>query len=180
MDEQKLISLCIHGSENAQNLLYDSFADQMFRICLRYMGNYMDAEDVLMKGFYKVFKNLGSFEYRGNKSLSKWIKTIMINESLMFLRDSRKFAFESIDSTHTQIPDEKESDVDAEQIFQLILKLPDGYRTVLNLFIMDGLSHEEIAGQLGISINTSKSQLSRARALLKEQLFKVNENGRQI
>jgi RNA polymerase sigma-70 factor (ECF subfamily) len=144
------------------------------------MGNYMDAEDVLMKGFYKVFKNLGSFEYRGNKSLSKWIKTIMINESLMFLRDSRKFAFESIDSTHTQIPDEKESDVDAEQIFQLILKLPDGYRTVLNLFIMDGLSHEEIAGQLGISINTSKSQLSRARALLKEQLFKVNENGRQI
>ena len=178
MEEQKLISHCICGSEKAQKLLYDRFANQMFRICLRYTGNHMDAEDVLMNGFHKVFKNIGKFEFRGTNSLSKWIKTIMINESLMFLRNSHKFMFASIDNTHIQIADETENEIDAELIYQLILKLPDGYRTVLNLFIIDGLSHEEIASQLGISINTSKSQLSRARGLLKEQLFKLEGNGR--
>ena len=178
MDDQSLISHCIKGDEKAQKLLYDRFANQMFRLCLRYTGNYMDAEDVLVTAFHKIFKNIGRFEFRGNNSLLKWIKVIMINESLMFLRGSRKFMFETIDNTHIQVADEKENDIDAEQIYQLILKLPDGYRTVLNLFIIDGLSHEEIASQLGISINTSKSQLSRARALLKEQLFKLEKNGR--
>ena len=180
MDEQKVIYNCISGNEKAQKQLYEHFANQMFRVCLRYTGNYMDAEDVLITAFYKVYNNIGGFEYRGNNSLSKWITTIMINESLMFLRNSKKFMFESIDNTHIQIADEKESEIDAEQIYQLILKLPDGYRTVLNLFIIDGLSHEEIATQLGISINTSKSQLSRARTLLKEQLFKLEGNGRYI
>jgi RNA polymerase sigma factor (sigma-70 family) len=178
LDEQKLISQCTCGNEKAQKLLYDRFANQMFRVCLRYTGNAMDAEDVLITAFFKVFKNIGKFEYRGNNSLSKWIKTIMINESLMFLRNSRKFMFETIDNTHIQIADKIENEIDAEQIYQLILNLPDGYRTVLNLFIIDGLSHEEIAIQLGISSNTSKSQLSRARALLKEQLFKLEDNGR--
>jgi RNA polymerase sigma factor (sigma-70 family) len=78
------------------------------------------------------------------------------------------------------IAGEPENEIDAEQIYRLIVRLPSGYRTVINLFVIDGFSHEEIANQLGISINTSKSQLSRARALLKEQLFKTAENGRQV
>jgi RNA polymerase sigma-70 factor (ECF subfamily) len=178
LDEQLLISQCISGKEKAQKLLYDSYANQMFRLCLRYTGNYHDAEDVMITAFHKVFKNIGNFEYRGDGSLIKWVKTIMINESLMFLKSSRKYVFENIENTHVQIADEIENTIDAEQIYQLILKLPDGYRTEVNLFIVDGLSHEEIANQLGISVNTSKSQLSRARALLKEQLFKLEENGR--
>ena len=178
MDDQKLISLCIKGDKKAQKLLYDRFANQMFRVCLRYTGNCTDAEDVLVIAFFKVFNNLKNFEYKGNNSLSKWIVTIMINESLMFLRKKRKFTFEEADNSLAQVPNDEESEIDAEQIYQLILRLPDGYRTVLNLFVIDGLSHEEIANQLGISISTSKSQLSRARALLKDQLFKLQDNGR--
>jgi len=178
LDERILISKCISGNEKAQKLFYDTFANQMFRLCLRYTGDYHDAEDVMIIAFHKVFKNIRNFEYRGDGSLKRWVKTIMINESLMFLKSSRKFMFETIDNTHIQIADGIENTIDAEQIYQLILKLPDGYRTVVNLFIIDGLSHEEIANQLGISVNTSKSQLSRARALLKEQLFKLEENGR--
>jgi RNA polymerase sigma factor (sigma-70 family) len=178
LNERELIQLCNRGNEKAQKELYDCYANQMFRVCLRYTGNYMDADDVMISAFYKVFKNLAGFEFRGEYSLQKWIKTIMINESLMFLRNSKKIIYESIDHTHVQITNEQENDIDAEQIHQLILQLPDGYRTVLNLFVLEGMSHEEIAIQLGISINTSKSQLSRARALLKEQLFKIAENGK--
>lgn len=178
MDEQKIIELCIKGNEKGQKLLYDCFANQMFRVCLRYTGNYMDADDVVIVAFQKVFKNIDKFEYRGENSLKRWVKTIMINESLMFLRRSRRFLFESIDNSHIQIADTVECDIDAEQIYQLILKLPDGYRTVINMFIIEGMSHEEIAKQLEISVSTSKSQLSRGRAILKEQLFKLEENGR--
>ena len=105
----------------------------------------MDAEDVLSTGFYKVFTNIEKFENRGPNSLQKWIKTIMINESLMSLRKNNRNAFERIDDSHLQISDDVENEIDAEKIFQLILALPTGYRTVLNLFIIDGLSHEEIS-----------------------------------
>jgi RNA polymerase sigma-70 factor (ECF subfamily) len=152
----------------------------MYRICLRYTGNYMDAEDIMITAFHKVFKNIGIFEYRGNNSLLKRVKTIMINESLMFLRNSKKMILESIDDKHTQITEPKENDIDAEQIYQIMLQLPDGYRTVLNLYIVEGYSHDEIASQLGIGVNTSKSQLSRGRALLKEKLFKLEEYGREV
>lgn len=180
MDDKKLISHCISGSEKAQKLLYERFANQMFRICYRYTGNNMDAEDVLITAFYKVFKNIERFEYRGDNSLLKWIKTIMINESLMFLRSSRKLTLETIDDSHVHIAVEDESEIDAEHIYQQISLLPDGYRTVLNMFVIDGLSHEEIAIQLEISINTSKSQLSRARNLLKEQLLKLGGYGIRV
>jgi RNA polymerase sigma factor (sigma-70 family) len=173
LEEQKLITHCIKGSVKAQKLLYDTYANQMFRTCLRYTANYMDAEDVMITAFHKVFKNIEKFEYRGDNSLAKWIKTIMINESLMFLRNSRRFMFEAIDNTHIQIANEKESEIDAEQIYQLIVRLPDGYRTVLNMFVMDGMNHEEISEKLGITVGTSKSQLSRARAMLKEQIIKL-------
>jgi RNA polymerase sigma factor (sigma-70 family) len=90
LDELRIIDHCIRGDRKAQKLLYDYFADQMFRVCLRYAGNTMDAEDILITAFFKVFKNIGRFEYRGSASLFGWIKKIMINESLMFLRDSKK------------------------------------------------------------------------------------------
>jgi len=177
LEEQKLVSHCVKGDEKAQKQLYECYANQMFRLCLRYTGNAMDAEDVMITAFHKVFKNIKTFEYRGESSLTKWIKTIMINESLMLLRCSRKYIFEPIDA-HEQVADGDDTEIDAEQIYQSILRLPDGYRTVLNLFVIDGLSHEEIAKQMGISVNTSKSQLSRARALLKSQLFKLEGNGK--
>jgi len=120
LDDRNLISQCLAGKEKAQKLLYESYVNQMYRLCLRYLGNIEDAEDIMITAFHKVFKNIQNFEYRGSGSLGKWIKTIMINESLMFLRSSRKHLFESIDSSHVSILYENESPIDAEQIFQLI------------------------------------------------------------
>lgn len=173
LKEEQLISRCKNGRSSSQRLLYDTYAAKMFRICFRYVRNEFDSEDVLIKGFMKVFKNLDRFEYRGEGSLEGWIKRIMINESLMFLRKNNNFNL--VPSSEAQfVETEASADVNlaAEDIYALILELPTGYRTVFNLYAIEGYSHKEIANQLGISENTSKSQLSKARAALRNLLVK--------
>jgi RNA polymerase sigma factor (sigma-70 family) len=179
LNELLLIRGCSNGNPKAQKALYEVYATRMFRICFRYIGNQFDAEDVLTIAFTKVFRSIARFEYRGTGSLDKWIKTIMINESLMFLRAARKLQIVSTDDMNVfDIPVIDNNNMEAEAIFALITRLPDGYRTIFNLFVIDGLSHDEIAAQLGISVGTSKSQLSRARALLQEQMIKLEYHGR--
>ncbi len=145
----------------------------MFAVCYRYIGNREMAEELLNNGFIKVFKNYSRFEYRGNDSLTSWIKRIMINECLMFSRKKNDFELlqiEELDNDNCFIDPE----FDAEnQILSMIKKLPVGYRTVFNLFAIEGYSHAEISRKLNIKESTSRSQLTMARRLLKEYLIKI-------
>ena len=171
MKGAQLINGCQKGNAKAQKHLYDAFATIMFRLCCRYVKDQPEAEDVLLKGFQKVFTGIKSFEYRDDKSLEGWIKKIMVNECLMLLRKTNNFNLTSISEDMPVLADiDLESNLSAEDIYALILELPAGYRTVFNLYVIEGYSHKEIASQLQISELTSRSQLSKAKALLRNKL----------
>ncbi|MCF8366914.1 MAG: sigma-70 family RNA polymerase sigma factor [Bacteroidales bacterium] len=170
--EEMLTSWCARGDRKSQKYLYETYANQMFRLMLRYLGNEQDANDALIVAFTKVLRNIGDFNFRGKGSLSAWIKKIMVNEALMVLRSKKQT--ESMDD-HQHIADKLDagSSLDAEDIYNLVKELPAGYRTVFNLFIIEGYNHSEIAGMLGISESTSKSQLNKARKKLQEKIIKT-------
>lgn len=146
----------------------------MFRLCYRYVREQQEAEDVLCKGFFKVFQHIGTFEDRGDASLQKWITRIMVNEALMFLRKNKLELVSEDDAQAIPAGTRTDSAVEAEDLYNMVRALPLGYRTVFNLFAIEGYSHQEIADQLGISEGTSKSQLSKARAML-QGMFHSNE-----
>ncbi|GEO05618.1 DNA-directed RNA polymerase sigma-70 factor [Adhaeribacter aerolatus] len=175
MKGEKLIKLCQQGDARAQKCLYDAYATPMFRLCLRYIRNQGEAEDTFIKGFHKVLANINQLLYRDDKSLDGWIKKIMVNECLMVLRKSNNFHLTSI-SNDLELPADfsLDSNLSAEAIYALVLELPTGYRTVFNLYVLEGYSHKEIATQLEISELTSRSQLSKAKAMLRELLTKNN------
>jgi RNA polymerase sigma-70 factor (ECF subfamily) len=173
MDLDVLIKGCRLQRASAQKELYDSYKDILFGICRRYIKLEADAEDVFIEGFYKIYKNIGSF--KGNGSFEGWMKRIMINESLMFLRKRKHFKL-SIESDNVQIKMEPTvlNQLQYHDVIKLLEYLPTGYRTVFNLYVVEGYKHREIAELLGISINTSKSQLilakKRLQALVKKKL----------
>ncbi|MDA0193772.1 MAG: sigma-70 family RNA polymerase sigma factor [Bacteroidetes bacterium] len=173
LSEERLTHLCQQNDSKAQRVLYDRYADQMFRVCYRYIKRDESTEDVVTNGFIKVFLNIYRFEYRDKGSLNGWIKRIMINESLMFLRKKNPL-FQAIDTADIQIKDSYQCDQEllAQDIYKLVRKLPKGYRTVFNMYVIDGYTHREIADHLNVSENTSKSQLSKARAHLRKMLGK--------
>jgi RNA polymerase sigma-70 factor, ECF subfamily len=165
--------------ENAESL-YVKHAPALLSICLRYCGNRADAEDVLHEGFIKILKNLSGFKAKNNGTLEAWMKRIMVNTSLNYLRDhARERRFLDIDSYSERIPGDKEDDswfeelsgrIDPEEVMEMICELPSGYRTVFNMYVLESYTHKEIAEFLGCTENTSKSQLSKARALLRRRL----------
>ncbi len=144
----------------------------MFNLSMRILSNFHDVEDVLIISFHKVFKNIDKFEYRGENSLTKWIKTIIINESVRFVKKKNMLSFENnqfeLDDYH--ISDNELENVDAELIYSIIENMPAGYRVVFNLFAIEGYTHKEISKMLNISENTSKSQLRKARLNITEKL----------
>ena len=173
MNDEQLIRGCKKGSQSAQRELYDRFATKMFRLCFRYVKNEFDTEDVIIKGFMKVFTHIGKFEYRGKGSFDGWIKRIMVNEALMFLRKNNNFNLvRSQEALMVESEASADKNLAAEDIYALVMELPTGYRTVFNLYAVEGYSHKEIGEMLGISENTSKSQLSKARSALKVLLSK--------
>lgn len=160
------------GNAAAQKALFDHLADPMMALCRRYLKNREDAEEVLLDGFCKFFSHLPGFRYQGEAALYAWIKKIMINECLMFLR--RRHAFSVMPEKTAEelaVPAEPLAGLSAAEITDLIVQLPVGYRTVFNLHIIEGMEHREIAKVLGIAEGTSKSQLSKARALLQKLLL---------
>jgi RNA polymerase sigma factor (sigma-70 family) len=170
---EHLLNRCREGDAGAQKRLYEQFANRMYRVCYRYMKDELHAEDALISGFMKVFQHLDQYDYRGEASLEAWIKRIMVNESLMLLR--RNFNFNWVDESQAdRLSSGLLADVglNAEEIYALILLLPVGYRTVFNLYVIEGYAHQEIAEQLNITESTSKSQLSKARAALRQLLIK--------
>lgn len=172
MNIQELLKEAKQGSAAAQKCLFDQFADQMMAICRRYVKNSEDAEELLLDGFCKFFRNISGFQYKSDAAFFAWLKQIMINECLMFLRKKKVFTIVT-DGTAEEIMLEEEAldKLSANEIFNLIVQLPVGYRTVFNLYSIEGYTHAEIAGLLGIAEGTSKSQLSKAKTLLQKMLM---------
>ncbi|TAE31731.1 MAG: sigma-70 family RNA polymerase sigma factor [Cytophagales bacterium] len=172
---RELIEQCQRGNAFAQRRLYDHYVHRLLRVALRYVGQEPEAEEVLMNAFLKIFRSLPSFTYRDDNGFEAWLRRVVVNESLLHLRAKRALpTFQTDDSdgyevaTATQLPNDG---LEAEEIYRLIQALPTGYRTVFNLYAIEGYSHREIAEQLNIAENTSKSQLSKARALLQTWLL---------
>lgn len=176
--EQKIIEGCIKGRRSAQNKLYSKYAPTLLGICMRYARNKSEAEDILQEGFIKIFSNISGF--RGEGSFEGWLKRIIVNTAITHNKKSLKFDHHlDIDTTDesTIIQEEVTEELPQMKIpqavlMQLIQKLPDGYRTVFNLYVFEQYSHQEIADVLGISVNTSKSQLMKARRYL---IARINE-----
>jgi RNA polymerase sigma factor (sigma-70 family) len=172
--DQKIIEGCIEGKRRSQNQLYTKFSSGMLGVCLRYCRNLEDAEDVLQEGFIKVFRAIHTF--RGESSIGSWIKRIMINTAITHNKKLISSQFESIDLLDESNFEEKDEDtaiyqpVEPETLLKCIQQLPQGYRTVLNLYVFEGYSHKEIAGLLKITENTSKTQLFKARNHLRISL----------
>lgn len=189
MNIQELISGCAKSSRNAQNELYRLYSSVLYGICLRFSGNRDEAADVLQDSLVKIYKNIHKLNTTEEKVLVSWMKKITVNTALNFLRDNRKLKFAlEIDETVMQInSDSNENDglfsetelgIEVSDLLKFIQQLPVGYRTVFNMYAIDNLSHKEIAGQLEISVNTSKTQLFKARKMLmtmiKETINKDN------
>lgn len=173
--EEELIRSCLKKQRSAQQELYQTYAAKMHGICRRYISDADQAEDVMIQGFIKVFHKLDQFKFEG--SFEGWIRRIMVNESLSFIRKNKNLYLEvDIEEAHRE-PDYARLDdhLQAEDLLKLIAQLPTGYRTVFNLYAIEGYTHREIAERLQISENTSKSQLSRARTLLQRNLLKSEQ-----
>lgn len=166
----ELIDGCKKRDRHAQRFLYERYSGRMLALCCRYVKDRMDAEDVMVVAFTKVFDRINQF--KGEGSFEGWVRRIMVNESLTYLRKNKSMYLETDIEAAEREPDydRLDSELEAEDLRKLIADLPTGYRIVFNLYAIDGFSHQEIAEQLGVSENTSKSQLSRARAVLQRKL----------
>lgn len=173
--EDTLVRECRKQDSQAQREVYNRYASTMLGVCVRYIKEPEQAEDVMINGFVKVFEKIDQF--KGDGSFEGWIRRIMVNDSLTYLRQNKSMYLEVDIEKADHEPDysQMDSHLEAEDLLQLIQELPSGYRTVFNLYAVEGFSHKEIADQLGISENTSKSQLSRARSMLQKQLLAAEQ-----
>lgn len=172
--EEGIIEGCRKQQPLAQRMLYDRFSPKMLGICRRYINDNAEAEQVMVGGFIKIFQKIS--QYKGEGCFEGWVRRIMVNESLIYIRKNKHMYLEMDISKADDEPDYQMMDerLEAEDLLAIVRKLPEGYRMVFNLYAIEGYSHKEIAEELGINVNTSKSQLSRARKLL-QQLLKVRE-----
>ncbi len=167
----QLIRSCIKGDRASQKALYDRLAPRMFPICIRYIGDRVQAEDVLQDGFITLFEKLDS--YKGDGSFEGWARRIFVTTSLMALRkkDALKMS-EELDTARGMKAEtvSQVQNIGYKELMALITQLPPGFRTVFNLYSIEGYSHKEIGDMLGISETTSRTQLSRARIWLQKKL----------
>ncbi len=173
--EEKLLEGCQKGDRKAQRDLYDKYAPLMFSVCRRYISDSAEAEDVLVCGFTKVLSKIDQF--KGDGSFEGWIRRIMVNEALSYIRKNKSMYLEVEIEKADREPDYRQiqDQLEVEDLQKMISRLPSGYRTVFNLYAIEGFSHKEIAEKLGVSENTSKSQLSRARTHLQKFLLQAEE-----
>ncbi|RSK34657.1 RNA polymerase sigma factor [Hymenobacter metallilatus] len=171
LSDAALVAACRQGNAAAQEQLYQRFAPNMLALCLRYLRHEFDAEDVLARGFVKVFRGLHQFA--GTGSLAGWVRRILVHECLSYLRRREMLTLSLEDCYTGHLATEQPSaevELQAADLLRLVQGLPAGYRTVFNLCALEGYTHPEVATLLGISEGTSKSQLSKARALLQRQV----------
>ena len=179
-DEPTLIKECLKGDRSAQRHLYDVYSGKFLAICIRYLKNREHAEDVMIESFMKIFEKLPQYQAKG--SFEGWMKRIVVTQALMTLRSNRHLMME----VHVEEDVEYEhhhyetKHLEAQDLMELVESLPVGYRTVFNLYAIEGYAHQEIAELLGISESTSKSQLNRARNVLKEKIATQQLKERRI
>lgn len=172
MTDQELAQRCSEGKRDAQEMLWKLYSRKMMTVCLRYCDSREEAEDVLQEGFIKVFDKID--QWQGTGPLGGWIRTIMVNTSLTYLRSRNKWrnatdigVAENIDAEEISAI----SKMNEESLMKLIETMPSGYKTVFNLFAIEGYAHKEIADLMGISENTSKTQFLKAKNWLKKNLI---------
>ena len=177
MNEEELIEGCLNGSLRHQRMLYERYAPKMMGLCMRYAASEAEAEDMLQEGFVTIFRKLESYAGRGE--LGAWIRRVVLNSALMTYRKNRKFQMQ-VDMEGLEYFMESDDNVfsrlSARDLMYMVQQLPAGYRIVFNLYAIEGYTHPEIAQQLDISVGTSKSQYSRARAMLRQMI--ANEEKR--
>jgi len=177
LTENEIIKRCIKLDRQAQKLLYQKYSSVMFGICLRYASDRSEAQDVLQEGFLKIFLNIQDFSGLG--SFEGWMKRIMINTAITFYHKNLKYN-QQIDIDHVRESrisniEYETSEYTVEELQKVITSLPDGYRMVFNLFAIEGYKHKDIGEMLGIDVNTSKSQYSRARKLIQKKLLELTD-----
>ena len=175
MTEYELIKGCIKHDPACQRLLFDQYAGKMMSVCLRYAHDSMEAEDMLQEGFIRVFNYIEQFKFEG--SFEGWIRRVVVNTALKHLQKKR-LSFTEINDNHQQAPRLESyaySNLGEEELMKLIARLPDGYRTIFNLNVIEGYSHEEIAKMLDIQPSTSRSQLVKARKMLQNQILNLQK-----
>jgi len=175
---KKLIKQCADNDRKAQEEIYQLFSGKLFSICLKYSKNKQEAQDNFQDGFVTIFEKIGQFKFNG--SFEGWMKRVMINTVLLKYRNKTVLNIVTED-----IPDEVIVDIDDDEIsldflLNLIQSLPDRYRMVFNLYVLDGHSHKEISKMLQIAEGTSKSNLARARAILKQKIEFYQEGQQSI
>jgi RNA polymerase sigma factor (sigma-70 family) len=164
---EQLIHDCKKNDIKAQEQLYRQYAPKMFSVCLKYSRNYAEAQDNLQDGFLLVFDKINSFEFKG--SFDGWIKRVMVNQVLQQYRN-KSFLSPIDEDIADEVEVEIEDGVSMDFLMKIIQELPDRYRLVFNLSVFENYSHQEISDSLGISVGTSKSNLSRAKTILKEKI----------
>ena len=184
MNEQELVRRCLKCDNVARKQLYEQYAHQLMGICIRYVTDREVAQDILHDGFINIFRSLDKFTYRGEGSLRAWLTRVMINEALTFLRKKGHDNNEILVEELPDMADEDDDDfanISPAKIMEFVKELPDGYRTVFNLYVFEEKSHKEIGSLLGITERTSSSQFYRAKTLLmkKVQEYRKNEDGRK-
>ena len=172
--DHQLIESCRKGDRAAQKILYDRLASRMFPVCMRYVGDRATAEDVLQDGFVTLFTRLDSF--KGEGSFEGWARRIFITTALMSLRkkDALKMSeeLEAVRGMRTETTSQMQN-IGYKELMELVMSLPPGFRTVFNMYAIEGYSHKEIADILGITETTSRTQFSRARAWLQNKMEKI-------
>ena len=172
ISEEELIRRCKEHDRSAQKMLFEKYANKMMAVCMRYCKNQEDAKDLLQDGYYKVFTSIKSF--KGNSKIDTWMTRIFINIALNKQRLGRNkynhYEFDTNFEKAEMSEEEPNEEIDAKIVINALNELPDIYKVVLNLYAIDGLSHKDIAKQLGISDGSSKSRLSRGRSLLNAKL----------
>lgn len=171
--DENIIKGCRKGDRKAQKALYEKFRSMLFGVCMRYASDWHEAEDFLQEGLIKIFKDL--YQYKPTGALGAWMRKVMVNVCLQHLRKKKNIfqiiEVEAVTDTY-EADDELFAKYRQEALVQMIQRLPEGYRTVFNLYVMEEFSHNEIAEKLEIKASASRSQLARAKAMLRKMLEK--------
>ena len=175
MTENDLIKGCIRQNPSCQRMLFEKHAPKMMGVCLRYANDTMEAEDIMQEGFIKVFQYLHQFKFEG--SFEGWLRRIIVNTAIRHL-EKKKIHFKDIDKNGSEAPQLAPyayAHLGQDDLLKLISQLPEGYRLVFNLNVIEGYSHDEIANMLKIQPGTSRSQLVKARKMLQEQIIQLQQ-----
>ena len=177
-NEERLVKLLRNGDNGAMREFYSLYAGYLTGVCSRYVPDADDMKDVFQESLINIITHIADFSYRGNGSLKAWATRIVVNESLRFLRDTKRNELMQLDREVPDVPEEDDppiSDVPPDVIHRMVSQLPTGYRMVFNLYVFENKSHQEIASLLGIKEKSSASQLCRAKNLLAKMIRQYND-----